>query len=227
MKQILLLTLGLWLTHNINAQTKWIAHKSHSGKMNTFSLNSPDNLGCGRGDFLELKVSNFDVLGNECTRPIILSNGMVIKDPKLDSAGFSASHKEINKLAKADSVNYYPYKKVYDSIKNVNYPSEVILAPVEKQKEIKKSQLFIEESPSKKKSKKKKKVKNSSTSSAIYQAPSSLKEGVVEVPSISDIKLTEGLKNKRNKAELPLWLFSLLIPLGGILLFFKRIFSIN
>ena len=129
MKQILFIVATLWFNSNVKAQTKWIAHKSHSGKMNTFNLKSPDNLGCGRGDFLELKVSNFDVLGNECTRPLILPNGMVIKDPKLDSSGFSASHKEINKLAIADSVNYYPYKKVYD---HFNLTSEKIVTLIQK-----------------------------------------------------------------------------------------------
>jgi hypothetical protein len=158
MKKIIILILSLWLSNNYSGQTKWIAHKSHSGKMNTFSLKSPDNLGCKRGDFLELNVSNFDVLGNECTRPIILENGMVIKDPKLDSAGFATSHDEINRLAKMDSTNYYPYKIVYDSVKNVNYAqkevnkTQVIIPVKEKQ------ELLIVDSPAEKKKEHKKKI---------------------------------------------------------------------
>lgn len=224
MKQILLLTLGLWLTHNINAQTKWIAHKSHSGKMSTFSLKSPDNLGCGRGDFLELKVSNFDVLGNECTRPIILANGMVIKDPKLDSAGFSVSHKEVNKLSKADSVNYYPYKKVYDSIKDANYGVQVILEPVENIKEIKEEKLFIE-SPSNK-SKVKKKKKNKENTSSMFYKKEPVDELVINSEDAS-ICIKEDSVNRRNKAELPIWLFVLLIPLVGVVLLLKRMLSIG
>ena len=228
MKQILLLTLGLWLTHNINAQTKWIAHKSHSGKMSSFSLKSPDNLGCGRGDFLELKVSNFDVLGNECTRPLILSNGMVIKDPKLDSAGFSASHKEVIKLAKLDSVNYYPYKKVYDSIKEVNYGKEIILVPKTKTKEIKENKLFIESPSSKPKVKKKKKSKENTSSMFYKKEPVDEVEALVRTSEdVSNISIKEESVNTRSKAELPIWLFVLLIPFVGVILLLKRILSIG
>lgn len=148
MKKIIILSISLWLGNHYNGQTKWIAHKSHSGKMNTFSLKSLDNLGCGRGDFMELKVSNFDVLGNECTRPIILENGMVIKDPKLDSSGFAASHNEVNKLAKMDSTNYYSYKIVYDSIRNVNYPDIKTVKDIELKRP--KQKLLFKETPAKK-----------------------------------------------------------------------------
>lgn len=228
MKQVLLLTLGLWLTHNINAQTKWIAHKSHSGKMSTFSLKSPDNLGCGRGDFLELKVSNFDVLGNECTRPLILANGMVIKDPKLDSAGFSASHKEVNKLSKADSVNYYPYKRVYDSIKDANYGAQVILEPVENIKGIKEEKLFIESPSNKPKVKKKKKSKENTSSMFYKKEPVDREEAlVITSEDVSNISIKEDSVNTINKAELPIWLFVLLIPLVGVILLLKRMLSIS
>jgi hypothetical protein len=66
---------------------------------------------------------------------------MVIKDPKLDSAGFAASHDEINRLTKMDSTNYYPYKIVYDSVKNANYAQKEInktqvIKPVKEKQEL-------------------------------------------------------------------------------------------
>ncbi len=211
MKKLILLSLSFWLSNTYSAQTKWIAHKSHSGKMNTFSLKSPDNLGCKRGDFLELNVSNFDVLGNECTRPIILENGMVIKDPKLDSAGFAASHREINRLEKMDSANYYPYKIVYDSIKNVNYPQKDIIKTQEiKPVKEKQKLLFIETAAEKKKQAKKKKNKPSPTKLKIEIATATPNQSKEEQ---NETKPT----TKVNKSSLPI--LPIVISTIGILVF--------
>lgn len=218
MKQLLVITFVLWFTGNITAQTKWIAHKSHSGNMSTFTLASPDNLGlnCGRGDFLEMKASNFDVLGNECTKPLQLSNGMVIKDPKLDSVGFAKSHKEINKLAQADSANYYPYKKVYDSINAVYYPT--ITTPMLKNTPNETKQQEQKASPTKKQQKKTK-LKKDTTSSALLNTEPLRNSQTIALSRAEPLVLAK----QKNKTTFPITLLAAILCFGGLLYSLKRI----
>lgn len=221
MKKIIIISLTLWLGNNYNAQTKWIAHKSHSGKMNTFSLKHIDNLGCKQGDFLELSASNYDLLGNECLRPIILKNGMIIKDPKLDSIGFINSHKEINRLARLDSTNYYRYKIVYDSIMDINYPIITTVKKVEPNidKETKKLDVIVAPKEIQKKQRSKKK-KNKSKPKSEPQS----KTNITTTPAKVNIKVTPTSNNDSSevkKSGIPILPIVFLI-LGVILLTVKK-----